>query len=64
MQYALYTSVLAGLAPFTSVAWDHSTSGIRFATGSVDGTMVIWTAPNSSQAPEENKIGNAGRLPA
>ena len=58
MQYTLYTTVLANLAVFTSVAWDHSASSIRFATGSVDGTVVIWTAApsDSSQAPKDDKI--------
>ena len=55
-----------GLAAFTSVAWDHSASSIRLATGSVDGTVVIWTAApaDSSQAPEDDKTAKAGRVPA
>ena len=44
MHYALRTGVMPGLAPFTSVAWDHNTLAPRLATGSVDGTVIIWTA--------------------
>ena len=66
MEYALHTNLIPGLAAFTSVAWDHSASSIRLATGSVDGTVVIWTAAplRSSQAPEDDKTANAGRGPA
>ena len=65
MQYALHTNLIPGLAAFTSVAWDHSASNIRLATGSVDGTVVIWTAApsDSSPAPEDDKTENAGRVP-
>lgn len=50
MLYALRTN---GLAAFTSVAWDHSSSHPRLASGSVDGTVIIWTAEpqRPSQAP-------------
>ena len=59
MQYALRTS---GLAAFTGVAWDHSSSQPRLATGSVDGTVIIWTAEPQppSQAPGEVLASNSG----
>ena len=55
MHYALRTSVITDLAPFTSVAWDHGTLRRRLATGSVDGTVIIWTAgPPHAQPPEDD----------
>jgi hypothetical protein len=43
-----------GIAPFTSVAWDHHSPRPRFATGSVDGTVVIWTSePKHQQCSNE-----------
>ena len=64
MQYALRTSLTTGLAAFTSVAWDHGASSLRLATGSVDGTVIIWTAapPPVSQSPEDLATVNLGRI--
>jgi len=61
MQYALYTS---GISAFTSIAWDHSSSHPRLATGSVDGTVVIWTAEPQppSQAPGDEPAVISGLL--
>ncbi|SRR5258706_10132494 len=55
MHYALRTS---GLAAFTSVAWDHSSLHPRLATGSVDGTVIIWTAEPQppSKAPGGDEL--------
>ena len=55
MQYALRTN---GLAAFTSVAWDHSSPHPRLATGSVDGTVIIWTA-EPQRAPQAPAVSNA-----
>jgi hypothetical protein len=59
MQYALRTS---GLSAFTSVAWDHSSSRPRLATGSVDGTVIVWTAEPQppSQAPGDGLVAMSG----
>lgn len=61
MQYALRTN---GLAAFTSVAWDHSSLHPRLATGSVDGTVIIWTAEprRPSQAPGDELTAITGNL--
>jgi len=61
MHYALRTSVSPGLAAFTSVAWDHSLSHPRLATGSVDGTVIVWTAVREapSQVPEDEPTANS-----
>lgn len=37
------TSIVSGLTSITSVAWDHGSRQPRFATGSRDGTILVWT---------------------
>jgi len=44
------------IAPFTSVAWDHHAPRPRFATGSVDGTVVVWTSGPEHQQLSETTI--------
>ncbi len=45
-----------GIGSFTSVAWDHLSPRPRFATGSVDGTVVIWTSETEHQQYSEETI--------
>jgi hypothetical protein len=47
-----------GIFPFTCVAWDHQSPRPRFATGSADGTAVIWTSE-----PEHQQGSNETILP-
>ena len=37
------TSLVSGVTSITSVAWDHGSPQPRFATGSRDGTIFVWT---------------------
>lgn len=43
LQHVVPTSLVPGLTSITSVAWDHESPQLRFATGSRDGTIFIWT---------------------
>jgi len=56
--YALRTTLDPenSVAPFTSVAWDHHSSCPRLATGSIDGTVVIWTSESEHQQFSETTI--------
>ena len=42
-QRVVPTSLVPGLTSITSVAWDHGSPQPRFATGSRDGTIFVWT---------------------
>jgi len=47
------------LTAFTSVAWDHHSPHPRFATGSVDGALVIWTSePERQQHSGQTVLGS------
>ena len=63
LRYTLPVALRPRLSAFTSVAWDHNSPPhrTRIATGSIDGTVIVWTAaPMPTNQTEIDETGHEG----